>query len=254
MNYFAPKSAAERYAKGRPFFHPRVVGRVKELLSMDERLPLGLDVCCGTGLSSIALKELAARVVGVDASADMLALAPKEAGLTFLLAEAERLPFGEDSFDIVSICQALHWLDRRKFLAEARRILPAGGWLVVYDNFMTGRMAEREEFRDWFKESYVERFPSPRRDWVLFDANGAEAEGFSLRHEERFENVIAFTPAALINLLTTHSNIIAAVEGAGGDIGEVREWLAKEVAPFFDGIDEAHFVFDAAFWSLQRVA
>jgi SAM-dependent methyltransferase len=254
MNYFAPKTAAERYAKGRPFFHPRVVGRVKERLSLEVRLPLGLDVCCGTGLSSVAMKQLAARVVGVDASADMLAHAPKDAGVTFLQVDAERLPFGEGSFDIMSVCQALHWLDRRRFLAEARRILPTGGWLVVYDNFMTGRLAEREDFHAWFKESYVQRFPSPRRDWVLFDAGGAAEEGFQLRCEERFENAIAFTHAALVNFLTTHSNVIAAVEGAGGDIGEVRGWLAKEIEPFFDGIEEAHFNFDAAYWCLQRAA
>lgn len=254
MNYFAPRTAAERYAKGRPYFHPRVVGRVRERLCLQERLPLGLDVGCGTGLSSVALKELAGRVVGADVSADMIAFAPKDAGVIFLLAEAERLPFGGDSFDIVSVCQALHWLDRRKFLAEARRVLRAGGWLVVYDNFMTGRMAEREEFRTWFKETYIARFPSPRRSWVLFDAEGAETEGFILRREERFENAIAFTPETLIDYLTTHSNVIAAVEGSGGDIGEVRTWLAKEIEPFFDAIGEAHLIFDAAFWCLRRAA
>ncbi len=29
MNYFSPRSAAERYAKGRPYFHPLVVERIK---------------------------------------------------------------------------------------------------------------------------------------------------------------------------------------------------------------------------------
>jgi SAM-dependent methyltransferase len=252
LNYFAPKTAAERYAKGRPFFHPRVIERVKEFLSLDELLPRGLDVCCGTGHSTIALKELAAQVVGVDVSAEMLAFVPNDANVKFFMAAAENLPFGEDSFDIVTVCQALHWLDKRKFLAEARRVLRAGGQLVAYDNFMTGRMAESEEFRQWFKSSYIERFPAPLRERILFDADEAESEGFHLCREERFENAIIFSPERLVEYLTTHSNVIAAVEGGSREIGEVRSWIAKGIERFYGGAEEAHFIFEAAFWCLQR--
>src|SRR2546421_12271998 len=174
MNYFAPRTAAARYAKGRPYFHPLVIGRAREFLSLSEPLPRGLDVCCGTGLSSVALKEVAAGVVGVDGSEEMLAFAPRDSRITFCLADAENLPFGQGAFDILSVCQALHWLDKRKFLTGARRVLRADGWLVVYDNYMTGRMAENEDFRPWFKETYIGRFPAPPRDWVLFKADEAE--------------------------------------------------------------------------------
>ena len=252
MNYFAQRTAAERYAKGRPFFHPLVIARMKQFLSPAEPLPRGLDVCCGTGLSSLALKELAGKVLGVDISAEMLALAPRGAGLTFCAASAESLPFADASFDILTVCQALHWLDRRRFLAEARRVLRAGGWLVVYDDYMTGRMAESEGFRPWFKEEYVGRFPAPPRDWVSFAAGEPEREGFRLRLNERFENTIGFTLEGLIDFLTSHSNVIAAVEGGGGEIGEVRAWLADNIRPFFAGLAEAHFVFEAAVWCLQR--
>lgn len=252
MNYFAPRSAAERYAKGRTFFHPLVIGRVRETLKLTAQVPFGLDVCCGTGLSSLALKEMAARVVGVDASAEMLALAPKGAGIVFCLASAERLPFGEGSFDVLSICQALHWLDREKFLAEARRVLRACGLLVIYDDYMTGRMAENEEFRAWFKEAYVGRFPAPPRERVSFAPGETEREGFRLVHEESFENVIGFTPEALVDFVTSHSNVIAAVEGGTEEIGEVKDWLLKNFRLLFGGRVEAHFIFEAAVWCLRR--
>ena len=254
MNYFAPRTAAERYAKGRAYFHPLLIGRAREFLSLSEHLPRGLDVCCGTGLSSVALKEIAARVVGVDGSAEMLTFAPKRSGITFCLADAENLPFGEGAFDILSVCQALHWLDKRKFLAEARRVLRADGWLVVYDNYMTGRMAENEDFRTWFKESYMGRFPAPPRDRVSYAPGEPESEGFHLRLDVRFENAISFSPAGLIDFVTTHSNVIAAVEGGSEDINEVRAWLFESVRPFFGGRGEARFVFEAALWCLQRAA
>lgn len=254
MKYFSPRTAAERYAQGRPFFHPLVIGRVKEFLSPPAPLPVGLDVCCGTGLSSLALKELAAEVVGVDASSEMLAFAPQSAGITFCLADAERLPFGEDAFDIVTIAQAIHWLDKRRFMAEARRVLRACGWLVVYDDYMTGRMVENEDFRAWFKEAYMEKFPAPPRDRTPINADEAEKEGFRLCMDERFENRIAFSPESLISFVTSHSNVIASVEGGGYEIGEVRAWLAENIKPFFGELERAHFVFEAAVWCLRRGA
>jgi SAM-dependent methyltransferase len=252
LNYFAPRTAAERYAKGRPFFHPQVIGRLKGLLCLAAPLPSGLDVCCGTGLSSLALKEVAREVVGVDLSAEMLTFAPRDAGIIFCAASAENLPFGKNSFDILTVCQALHWLDKPKFLAEAGRVLRAGGWLVAYDNFFTAKMTENALFQPWFRESYIGRFPAPRRDWTLLTAREAESEGFRLIAEERFENSTAFPLEGLVDYLTTHSNVIAAVEGGGSDIGEVRAWLTDSIRPFFGGRAEAHLIFEAAVWCLHR--
>jgi predicted TPR repeat methyltransferase len=58
INYFDPKSAAERYAKGRPYFHPQIINRIQAYLSLTEPVARALDVGCGTGLSTIALKAI----------------------------------------------------------------------------------------------------------------------------------------------------------------------------------------------------
>lgn len=252
MNYFAPRAAAGRYAKGRPFFHPLVIGRVRERLSLAGPLPLGLDACCGTGLSSLALKEVAARVVGLDLSAEMLAHAPREAGVDFCRASAENMPFRGGAFDALSVCQGLHWLDRGRFLAEARRVLRAGGLLVVYDDYMTGGMEGDEGFRGWHAESYGKRFPAPPRAPLSFTEGQAAAEGFRLLLAERFEHFIAFTPEGLVDFVTSQSNVIAAVEGGGLEIGDARRWLEKGVRPFFAGRRSARFLFEAVVWCLRR--
>ena len=252
MNYFAPRPAAERYEKGRPFFHPLVIGRVRERLSLAEPLPLGLDVCCGTGLSSLALKEVAARVVGLDLSAEMLAHAPRDAGVDFCRASAENMPFGGGAYDVLSVCQGFHWLDRGRFLAEARRVLRADGLLVVYDDYMTGQMEGGEGFRSWHAETYRKKFPAPPRAPLSFTEEQAEAEGFRRLLAERFEHSIAFTPEALVHFVTSQSNVIAAVEGGGLEIGDARRWLEEGVRPFFAGRGSARFVFEAVVWCLRR--
>ena len=63
MNYFEYKSVAERYARHRPYFHPLVIEKVKSYLSIAEPVDLAVDVGCGPGQSTVALKEIARRTL-----------------------------------------------------------------------------------------------------------------------------------------------------------------------------------------------
>lgn len=67
-----------------------------------------LDVGCGTGELTRVLADEApgATVVGVDADPALLAVARAETGLPAVAGDATRLPFPDDSFDLV-VCQAL---------------------------------------------------------------------------------------------------------------------------------------------------
>lgn len=64
-----------------------------------------LDIGCGTGeLSAVMQSESTARVVGVDADPSLLQVAADT--VEPVAGDAGRLPFAEDSFDLV-VCQAL---------------------------------------------------------------------------------------------------------------------------------------------------
>lgn len=254
MNFFGPASAAERYARGRPFFHPLVAGRVKEFFGLGEPLPRALDVGCGTGLSTAALRELAAEVVGVDASAAMLSHAARREGVAYVLADAERLPFGAGAFDLLTVSQVLHWLDRAKFFAEARRVLTARGRLVVYDNYFAGGPEGDAEFLRWHRESYLARYPSPHRARVNLNAEETAAEGFRLLAHESLPNEVVFSVEGLADYLVTQSNVIAAVEGGREAAGEARRWIVETAGPLFGGEAEKLFLFHAPVWYMERPA
>ncbi len=96
-----------------------------------------LDAGAGTGFTTEAIVEHVdpARVTMLDQSPHQLARAgrrPALAGVRRLLGDAEALPFGDDAFDrYVSAGSIEYWPDPQRGIAEAYRVLRAGGVGVV---------------------------------------------------------------------------------------------------------------------------
>ena len=92
-----------------------------------------LDLCCGTG--DIALR-FRARVVGVDFTEEMLRVATTRGHpeISWIRADALRLPFADNSFDAVSVGYGLRNLaDIEQGLREVLRVLRPGGKFVSLD-------------------------------------------------------------------------------------------------------------------------
>jgi len=114
----------------------------------DER---ALDICCGTGDISFGLSKRGAGVTGLDFSKPMLAVAeskvqnPKfkaahESSRSafrvprFIEGDAQNLPFGDASFDVVSVGYGLRNLPNwERGLEEMFRVANPGGRILVLD-------------------------------------------------------------------------------------------------------------------------
>jgi demethylmenaquinone methyltransferase/2-methoxy-6-polyprenyl-1,4-benzoquinol methylase len=99
-----------------------------------------LDLCCGTGdMAFLAEKTAGARVVGLDFTLPMLAVARRRRAangslVTFVEADALSLPFADRSFGVVTAGYGLRNLaDLPRGLAEIRRVLAPGGRVVALD-------------------------------------------------------------------------------------------------------------------------
>lgn len=253
VNYFAWRSAAERYVLGRKFFHPQIIDRVRQLLP--GRLPLrrGLDVGCGTGLSTRALASIARTVIGVDASEEMLSLARTDDAITYRLDEAEVLASCKArEFDIVTACQLFHWVDPDRFLAQASRVLRDEAWLVVYDNYFTAVMPGQPGFALWYRNEFMRRFPSLGRRPVAFEQAALDDFGLHLVHQECRDLVLDFTATELVDFLVSQTNVIACVEQAGEPLHEVRQWITARVRHFFDARSPQPVMHRAPLWIMRR--
>jgi len=253
VNFFAHSTVAERYARYRPFIHPVAIAQVQEFLRLREPVHEALDVACGTGQSSLALKPIARRIIAVDVSATMLAQAPRDPQIEYIEAPAEQLPFADARFDLATACMGLHWFDRDRFLAGAYRVLKPGAWLVIYMSWFRGEMIGNATYKSWNDEQYVARFRTPPRNSMPLTEDDARRAGFRDAGSEAFANDMVFTPEQLVGYLLTQSNTIAAVEQGGQRVEDVGEWLLNGARPFFGSKDRATFPFGGSIRYLQRV-
>jgi demethylmenaquinone methyltransferase/2-methoxy-6-polyprenyl-1,4-benzoquinol methylase len=92
-----------------------------------------LDIAAGTGTSSMAFLSEGVRVVAADFSKGMLEVGKKKyPKLEFVFADAMKLPFKDQEFDVVTMSFGLRNVqDHKVALSEFLRVLKPGGRLVI---------------------------------------------------------------------------------------------------------------------------
>ena len=95
---------------------------------------------CGTGNGQVAAKlsSFFQTVYATDISENQIANAVKKDNIMYQVASAEDAPFDENSFDLITVAQAIHWFDFDRFYNKVRSTLKPDGILAVLGyNLMT---------------------------------------------------------------------------------------------------------------------
>lgn len=130
---------AAYYATSESHKDKTVLGRLVELARARPDMHV-LDVATGTGHTAFALAPHVSKVIAADITPEMLDEGRKmneelqAANVIFELADVHDLPFGDGTFDIVTCRRAAHhFKDIVRAVQEMRRVLKAGGRLVIDD-------------------------------------------------------------------------------------------------------------------------
>jgi len=93
-----------------------------------------LDLACGTGASLGEVDKVASSIVAGDITRSLLVQAKTHYRdrIPFVQLDATLLPFRNDSFDLVTIFEAIYYLpDVPQFLGEIRRVLSPTGRILI---------------------------------------------------------------------------------------------------------------------------
>jgi len=141
--YMKPEDWAKAYEEGTPHWaesqEPSVFApQLLEMLGKESGNKI-LEIGAGDGRDSIFFAKKGNEVTGIDIAPGAIEMAKKNAQsagmldkITFQVGDAERLQFGDSSFDGVFSISVLHATDLNLSLKEIARVLRHGGKAIIY--------------------------------------------------------------------------------------------------------------------------
>lgn len=171
-----------------------LTGVEQSLLSIvsDQKIKSILEVGCGTGRWLKALNSLNKNLFGLDYSIEMLKIAAAEHKKLFLTnADACRLPFLKNTFDMIFCINAIHhFLNKEKFISEAFESLTADGIICIYgvDPHIDKSWYVYEYFDNVYEKDLI-RFPSLSETKRLCEMIGLHIEEQKIVEEIYSERV-----------------------------------------------------------------
>lgn len=226
-NPFMDKKAAKRYQEYRPQYHDLPFKKLKKFIK--KKPNAALDVACGTGHSTKALAKISKKTIGADSSREMLEQARKNSKLQFVEAQAEKLPFENETFDLINISMGFHWVDQTKFLKEAKRLLRKNGFLTV-DNFGALGKKDDDEFKKMEKELYLKYLPRAARNKPYLTDKQLKTTGFKLLTMLPYVLVKALSLDEYANYVMSQSNFLFLSKAKKAS---AKKALYKAYRPFF---------------------
>jgi len=122
-------TVSEEYAVYRPSYPDALFAW---LASVAPACRLAWDCATGSGQAAIGLAAYFERVVATDASHAQVQSARRHSLVEYRVAQAESSGLEDNSVDLVTVAQAIHWFDMERFFMEARRVLVENGILAVW--------------------------------------------------------------------------------------------------------------------------
>lgn len=154
-------SKAVSYSQYRPGYPAELFTYLSSLCPSHDRV---WDCATGSGQAATQLSKHFESVIASDASFNQVNNANMQGQSFRLTCLAEKTPFVENSFDLITVAQALHWFDLDQFYSEVKRLLKTNGVLAVWTyNLTQVNPAVDDIVRHFYAETVGPYWPFERK-------------------------------------------------------------------------------------------
>ena len=120
---------ANIYAKFRPEY-PSVL--YDFILKNTENRSIAWDCATGNGQAAKVSAQYFEKVYATDISQKQIDNATKADNIEYSISSAEKTPFEDNTFDLITVAQAAHWFDFDTFYDEVKRVAKPNATLAVW--------------------------------------------------------------------------------------------------------------------------
>lgn len=130
---------ADEYHQYRWNYSPHAIQDIFKITCIADKTILA-DIGAGTGIFTQNFIDYVAEVYAIEPNPEMHAIAQEKfSSFKFchvILGNSENTTLVDNSVEIITVAQAIHWFDPGPTLHEFQRILQSQGWLVVIRNHL----------------------------------------------------------------------------------------------------------------------
>ena len=120
---------ADVYAKYRPGYPQELFDFI---LNHVQYKQVACDFGTGNGQAAKELAKHFEKVFATDISQKQIDKAHQASNIFYSVQPAEQTNFPDNTFDLITVSQALHWFNLNRFYTEVKRVVKPGAWIAVW--------------------------------------------------------------------------------------------------------------------------
>ena len=192
------------YKKYRPDYPAEML---EEIINLVEKRSCSWD--CGTGNGQVAriLARYFDKVHASDISKEQIDQAYTSANIEYHVRRAEESGFEPDSFNLITVAQALHWFDTDAFFKEVRRVAAPGAILAAWGYGLLRFGDQTDELINDFYLNTVGPYWDPQRKHVEDGYRRIEFPFKEIMLNRKYEILTEFNRESFIGYLATWSSV-----------------------------------------------
>src|SRR6185436_18644427 len=195
---------SDLYARYRPTYPKELY---EYIVSFVKEKNIVWDCATGNGQAAVVLADHFKRVIATDISAAQIEKAVRKNNIEYSVCPAESTPFADNSFDLVTVAQAYHWIKWEEFKKEVIRVCKPNAVVAVwvYYNHTTGSEAVDNAIHDFY-ENVTKQYWDNERRFVEELYTTVEFD-YELLPVKKFETILSWKREDLLGYISSWSAI-----------------------------------------------
>lgn len=219
---------SDLYAKYRPTYPKELY---EYILSFVKERNIAWDCATGNGQAATVLADYFKKIIATDISVSQIEKATKKENIEYSVCAAESTPFTDNSFDLVTVAQAYHWIKWNQFKKEVTRVGRPNAVIAVwtYYSHTTGDENIDKAVQDFYNDvtkpywDYERKYVEEKYTTVEFD--------YELLPVKDFETVLQWKREDLLGYISSWSAVQKFITTNGYSPTSITEEKIKSLWP-----------------------
>ena len=188
---------SDLYARYRPTYPKELY---EYILSFVKEKNTAWDCATGNGQAAVVLADHFKKVIATDISAAQIDKAIRKENIEYRVCPAESTLLKENTFDLVTVAQAYHWIKWKEFKKEVARVCKPGALIAIWTYYRntTGDKKVDDTVYNFYETvtkpywDYERKYVEEKYSTVEFDYDPLPVKDFETILEWKREHMLGY--------------------------------------------------------------